>query len=180
MKKLRWPLVLVLFAVIAALGVVFYRRSDQADRSLAPPEAAKPSLPTAARNDLPGGMLLTKLDGSRVLARDLPGKTVLVLFLPDCDHCQRQAVQIREHLASFQAYALYFVSSAPLAQLGQFATTYRLAGHANVWFAYTDPANIISGFGYIPTPSLYVYAEGGRLVKAFQGETPIGAILQSL
>ena len=180
MKKLRLPLVLLFLAAVTTFCVIFYRRSNQESRLPSSPGEEKLPLPTAKQNNLPGGMLLTKLDGSRVLARDLLGKTVLVVFLPDCDHCQRQAVQIREHLTSFQSYTLCFVSSASLAQLDQFARTYQLAGHANVWFAYTDPANIISGFGYISTPSLYVYAEGGRLVKAFNGETAIESILQSL
>lgn len=133
----------------------------------------------AASNDLPR-LPLTTLDSTRLMANDLEGSTVLVLFQPDCDHCQREATQIREHIAAFGGYKIYFVSDAGLPQLSQFAEAYNLADQSNVYFAQTTINDILSQVGPIEAPSLFVYSEEGRLVKSFIGETPIEEILKVL
>lgn len=129
--------------------------------------------------DMPN-ILLIKPDKSQIFTKDIQGKSVLVLFQPDCDHCQREAVQIREHLKAFQDYAVYFISSAPLEEIEQFAEEYNLKGNFNISFAHTDLMNILDNFGAVETPSLYIYSENQKLVKAFNGETPIGLILQHI
>lgn len=126
--------------------------------------------------DMPN-ILLIKPDKSQLFTRDIQGKSVLVLFQPDCDHCQREAVQIREHLKAFQDYTVYFISSAPLEEIEQFSEEYKLQGNPNVFFAHTDLMNILDNFGAVQTPSLYIYSKDQELVKAFNGETPIGMIL---
>ncbi len=132
-----------------------------------------------AVNDLPT-MAITKTDGSGLNIKGVTGKTVLVLFQPDCDHCQREAVQIKNHLESFQDYTLYFISSDALDRIGSFAKEYELAGFDNIHFGQTDTQNILNNFGPIDAPSLYIYNAEGRLVKKFNGETEITLILNSL
>ncbi len=125
-------------------------------------------------------ILLVKPDGSQVFTKNLEGKSIIVLFQPDCDHCQREAVQIREHLKAFRDYNMYFVSSAPIEEIEQFSEEYNLKGNPNVFFAYTDLMNILNNFGAVQTPSLYIYSEEQKLIKAFNGETAIGQILQHI
>src|SRR5438046_10742212 len=61
--------------------------------------------------DLPN-ISLTTLTGQRFQGGDLIGKNViLILFQPDCDHCQREAREIKEHIQSFRRYQLYFVTN---------------------------------------------------------------------
>ncbi len=120
---------------------------------------------------------LVKTDGSKVLASNITGKAVIVLFQPDCDHCQREAKEIKAHQDAFKDYSVYFVSPAPLGEIEQFAADYGFKGQANFHFAYTDLMNILNSFGGVETPSLYIYGNDQHLVKAFNGETPIGKIL---
>lgn len=129
--------------------------------------------------DLPW-LPITQLDGSTTLVKDIKGKTVLVLFQPDCDHCQRETVQIRENLSHFDEYELYFVSDADLPQISKFAQDYQLAGIDNIHFAQATINDIIQTVGPIQSPSLFVYSKNGRLVKSFMGETPIEQILPHL
>lgn len=163
------------------LALIFYfdsRGSRSATRAMEPTTAAGPVAAVEA-NDLPQ-LPLTRLDGSRVVAKDLKGKTVLVLFQPDCDHCQREAIQIRENLEAFDGYELYFVSDAALPQLSKFAEEYELAGKSNIYFAQTTVNDIIQTLGPVEAPSVFVYSEEGRLVNSFIGETPIEQIKSSL
>lgn len=175
--------------VVVALAAIFYidSLSSSTDKAVTKPAQEMPATPetkaaapaTAAGSDLP--MLpLTRLDGSRFMAKDLTGKAVLVLFQPDCDHCQREATQIREHIEAFEAYSVYFISDAALPQLRQFAKTYNLADQSNVHFAHATINDILDQIGPIQAPSLFVFSEEGKLVKSFIGETPIEEILKVL
>ncbi len=127
--------------------------------------------------DLPS-MPVTMTDRMMYNMDELKGKTILVLFQPDCDHCQREAASIQENLDSFSEYQVYFISSASLPELLQFAETYKLDNASNFHFGSATVDNIVGNFGSIPTPSMYIYSDTGNLVKEFEGETPIEEILE--
>ena len=130
-------------------------------------------------NDMPA-LPVTLLDSTQIIVRELPGNTILVFSLSDCDHCQREADVIKENLAAFKNYTLYFLSHEPAATQMAFAETHGLAGEPNVKFGKVAVNMIIRNFGAIPTPSMYIYAEGKNLVKQFNGETPIEDIMAVL
>ena len=131
------------------------------------------------QNELPS-LRLTFADGQKISARDLTGKTVLVLLQPDCDHCQREAQQISEHSKSFDGYKVYFISSAPVTEILEFAGKYGLKGHDNFLFAETPFNDVVESFGPIETPSLYVYSAERKLVEAFNGEVAMEVIVKYL
>lgn len=178
--------ILIIVGVVVALALIIFidNLNGQSDDEEAPVQetstatAAAPAA-TVSNNDLPM-MPLTRLDGSRLVAKNLQGKTVLVLFQPDCDHCQREAVQIRENLEAFDDYAVYFVSDAALPQLRQFAQEYDLADKSNVYFAQASISDILNTLGPVQAPSVFVYSEEGRLVDSFIGETPVKEITNVL
>jgi peroxiredoxin len=135
--------------------------------------------PAEVTNDLPQ-MFFVMLDGSHVKAKELQGNTVLVLFQPDCDHCQREAQQIKEHIEAFRNYTVYFVSMASMPELEAFAKKYELNGFSNVRFGTTDLQSILDNFGSVSAPSVYVYNGSGKLTAKFNGETDINKILSSI
>jgi peroxiredoxin len=123
---------------------------------------------------------ITTTGGKVLNINQLKGKNILVVFLPDCDHCQREASEIQKELPKFKGYNFYFISSATNEQLSKFAKDYKLSGIANVAFAQTTVDQIRTNFGSINTPSLYIYSEKGKLVKFFNGETPVKEILKAI
>ncbi len=125
--------------------------------------------------DLP----LTKINRSQQSARDIKGKTILIYFDPDCDHCQEEAKMMQANIDAFKDYALYFISSAPMSKMQQFAWDYKLNG-PNIILAYATNGDILRTFGPVQTPSIYIYSETGKLVKAFNGQTPMEKILPLL
>ena len=129
-------------------------------------------------NELPE-LPLTKINRSQLSARDIKGKTILIYFDPDCDHCQEEAKMMQANMDAFKDYALYFISSAPMAKMQQFAWEYKLNG-PNVNLAYATNGDILRTFGPVQTPSIYIYSETGKLVKAFNGQTPMEKILPLL
>jgi peroxiredoxin len=130
-----------------------------------------------AKNDLP--MLeITLNDGSKKSVKDLPGKIALILFFPDCDHCQREAEQIQKNISGFKDYTLYFISSANFEEINHFATTYQLHNYKNVVFARTESQNVLDAFGPIETPTIYLYNKDGKLIETFAGEIAVEVILK--
>jgi hypothetical protein len=130
-------------------------------------------------NELPV-MQITLLNGTIVDAKKLSLPAVLILFQPDCDHCQREAGEIREHLTEFKDYTLYFVSSAATDNVQKFAYEYKLTENERVLFGVTTVSNILDNFGPIQAPSIYIYSATGKRVQEFNGEVAIEVILKYL
>lgn len=165
MKNRNSPLSL-LFAIIS-----FSCSSPSSKTPVEPP-------PIPPRNDLPN-MIITSLDESKIDVHALKENTILILFQPDCDHCQREAKDIRENLDAFKNYSLYFISADQFANVKKFGEDYDLMGHPNVYFALTTVDNVLKNFGAIPAPSVYIYADQ-KLVQKFNGEVTIDRILQAI
>jgi peroxiredoxin len=136
---------------------------------------------TAARvkNDLPD-MQITLVDGNVVDLKTLKSKTVVVLFQPDCDHCQHEAEEIKANLDRFKNQTMYFVSSSPVDQIVKFSKDYKLNDQRNIYFGATTVQKILDTFGPIAAPSIYIYSESGQLVQKFNGQTPVAEIVQYL
>jgi len=135
--------------------------------------------PTPMTKEYPK-MSLIFPDGSTRSARDLPIKSILVFYFPDCDHCQREAAEISKHLKAFKNYHVWFISVASFPDIQMFAMEYKLIGYDYVHFVRTEAKDIVDNYGGIPTPSVYIYSREKKLVKAFNGETKIEEIIKHL
>jgi len=124
-------------------------------------------------------LILRLNNGDQVSAKNLTGKNVFVLFQPDCSHCQEEAVHIEQRLTEFKDYTVYFISSAPMDQITAFAKNFNLDDLAQVKFGWTAPEGVLTYYGPIPTPSVYIYADG-KLRHKFNGQTDIENILGAL
>lgn len=125
-------------------------------------------------------LLLTKMNGDSLQTRSLEGLVILVFFSPDCDHCQREAEDIRRHIDAFKDYSLYFISPSPAEEIKTFAITYGLSGYPNVVFARADVAAVVNEMGKVSTPTLCIYSKEKQLVKRFDGETDMDEIVKFL
>jgi peroxiredoxin len=162
------------FVLVLAVGCA--KKEGKPQENSTTKEAASQKVEAS---DFPS-MQITLLDGKLMNAKELKGKTVLVLFQPDCDHCQHEAEDIEDHLASFRDYTLYFVSSAGPEEIRKFSNTYKLSGIPNIIFGATTVESILNNFGAIQAPSIYIYSEEGKLVNSFNGQTDVGVILKYL
>jgi len=148
--------------------------SEQATADSVTPPAPKPAV-----NELPN-LTVNLLNGTPVNLRTLKGKVILILFQPDCDHCQREATALREHVEALRPYEVYFISGATAEESQAFAAAYKFNDQMNVHFALTTIEQIVKTFGAISAPSMYIYTEDHALVKHFDGETPVDDILKVL
>ena len=125
-------------------------------------------------------LTITTPAGEQINLRNLEGKNLFIFFNADCDHCQREATEIYDHLEAFKSYSLYFISADSPADQQKFAKDYKLDGQSNVFFGRTEPMFIYQTVGSIPTPSMYIYNNERKLVKQFNGETPVAEIIRAL
>jgi len=142
------------------------------------PKAEKTEAAPAV-NELPY-LPFVKLGGEQLSAHDLPGKTILILFNTECDHCHNEAREIHKNLSSFRGYTLYFLASDSVASIAKFSTDYQLANQPNIFFGRAEVEDVVRNFGPIAAPSVYIYSAEKKLVKYFNGETPVGQIINFL
>lgn len=175
-------LLIFIIVIVVGAGAWFMLRSSEPpieqDVVSTNQTSTPASAPTSPKNELPN-LPLTKPDQTKMSTKDLKGKTVLIFFEPDCEHCQREANEMQQHLSAFSKYTVCFFSPAPMDQMQQFFMKYNLSG-PNIFFAQTPFNIILQELGAIPAPSVYIYSEEGKLVKAFKGETPMANILPLL
>jgi thiol-disulfide isomerase/thioredoxin len=144
------------------------------------PTATTTETPTAqVVNEFPN-MILSRADGTQQRAKDLKGNSILIIYFTECDHCQREATEIANKLKAFEKYDLWFLSTDPFPNIERFANDYKLVNQPNVHFARIEFEDVATYFGSIPTPSVYIYSESRKLVKAIKGETPVDNIIQYL
>jgi peroxiredoxin len=128
-------------------------------------------------NDLPD-MNIKLTDSQQISAKELKGAVALIFFQPDCDHCQREAEDIRNNAEGFKGYTIYFVSSAPISEIEQFRKLYKL-DQRNFIFGQADSQSVVANYGAIEVPSLYLY-RSGKLIQSFNGEVAIEVVLKYL
>lgn len=179
MPRMKKTWMRVALAVVLSVAVYFVVFREAAPAPPAPNVNPEPRAVTAPVSDLPD-LTVTKLDNTPLRIKELKGRNILVLFQPDCDHCQRETREIKAHLPAFKGYTLYFVSNYPAGQLRQFSQDYQLASEPNVVFGTTTVEAILQTLGPQPSPSVYIYDGQGRLVKSFLGETKVEKILPFL
>jgi peroxiredoxin len=165
---------LVLFAACGKPSSTETTSAQASADTVAAVQAHKP-----AKNDLPE-LTVNLLNGTPVNLRTLKGKIILILYQPDCDHCQRESTALREHIEALQSYEVYFITASTVQESEAFAKEYKFKDQMNVHFALTPVEKIVTTFGPISAPSLYVYSEDHALVKHFNGETPVEDILKVL
>ncbi len=161
-------IVIVGILVLAGLLVFFFM--NKKDKEEAPTNTT-----VEAKNELPN-ISIVKSDGSKQNLQDVTGNTALIFFQPDCDHCQREATEISNHLQSFSNYQLFFISTDDFSAMNKFAADYQLANKTNVIFAQTTVSEIMDNLGHISAPSLYIFRDK-KLIKHLNGEKGIDEIL---
>lgn len=131
-----------------------------------------------SENQLPA-MSITMLNGSSLNIKSLTGKIMLILFQTDCDHCQREAKEIRDNMEAFENYAVYFITADQISAIEKFGKDHDLLNHPNVSFGMATVTDVLNNFGSIPTPSVYVYIDQ-QLKHKFNGEVSIERIVAVL
>lgn len=130
-------------------------------------------------NELPY-LSFTDLKNGPSSTRSLPGKSIIILFNTDCDHCQHEAEEINNNADYFKDYHLYFIAADSIHHIQAFGDKYGLSNKQNMHFGRAEFNDVYMNFGSIPTPAIYIYSRERKFVKSFLGQTPVDEILKFL
>ncbi|MFZ6011031.1 MAG: peroxiredoxin family protein, partial [Bacteroidota bacterium] len=157
--------ILFFFSMLMCFGCAERKKAEETGVTIVEPD------------DRPNFEIRT-LKGDRIQVKSLSENMMLIFFQPDCDHCHNEAKQIKDRLALFKDYKLYFISSQSAPEITKFAEQYQLLGNGNVEFATATVQDVLDHYGPIETPSIYVYSKKGKLIQSFNGEVEIDVVLK--
>ncbi|GAB3250608.1 hypothetical protein GCM10027347_08490 [Larkinella harenae] len=111
----------------------------------------------------------------------LQGRTnIIILFNPDCEHCQYEAAKISKNRDALKRATIWMLTTEKPARVGQFTRQFGLDTLANVCVGCLTPEELTKAFGPTLVPHLFIYGPDGNLRKQYKGETKMEAILQLL
>lgn len=144
---------------------------SQAD-STAAPYKRFPTLP-------PIQILLS--DSSTRFTKDMltPGKPVfLMLFSPDCSHCQHIAEEIAANRAQLSGIQVVMATMHPLWQMKEFIRKYGLDTIPNIVVGQDIYYLLAPFFGVRNLPYMAFYNKEGNLISVFEGGLAIPKVIR--
>ena len=106
--------------------------------------------------------------------------TMLMIFSPDCDHCQHATEDLLANATLFKKVQVVMAAYAPYEMVRNFYKQYGIAQHSNITMG-VDQGYFLGSFYSIKTyPSVFLYNKKGVFVKAFEGLVPFSEIALSL
>ena len=155
---------LIIILTITALAA--YCQTD----STQPPYKRFPVLP-------PLKLLLT--DSSTYFSKnDFKKKSdvLVILFNPDCDHCQHETEEIINHIDQFKNVQIVMTTVAPFDVMKSFYQKYELAKYKNIVVGQDQNFFLLSYYRVRNLPYLAFYDKKGNLISVFEGSMPIEKI----
>jgi thioredoxin-related protein len=145
--------------------------SAQQDSFNVPPYKRFPVVPPFKLLKADSVSLFTKAD----LKKNKP--VLVIIFSPECDHCQHETEQIIKHINDFKKIQIVMATTWPLNMMKDFCTKYGLQRFDNI-IAGKDINNMLPSFYSIRNmPFLAFYDKKGKLIDTFEGSLPIEKVL---
>ncbi len=165
MKKL-----FTLTAILLATLTVFAQGETKPD----PPYKRFPSYPPVK--------LMLPDSVSYFSKEDLRKKSpvMLMLFSPDCDHCQHETEQIIQHIDKFKGIQIIMATMQPFDSMLAFREKYQLARFSNIVVAHDNKIFLPTFFDIRSLPFLAFYNRKKELISVFEGTMKVEKMLEEL
>lgn len=127
---------------------------------------------------LPKLELTTRTD-ERLTEKDFDnGANLLVmLFNPTCDHCQTMTTKLEKNIELFKKSKILLVAApSMIGYLEFYNNVTRYSKYPEITVAVDSAGYIDKVFNYNALPQINIYDKKRKLVKVFEGDTPIEAI----
>ena len=116
---------------------------------------------------------------TRLLA-DSPVFKLIVLFDPDCDHCDFEMDEIIRNSDKFRNTSILFISHKPVRELQQIKAKIENPDFPNIKAFSLPYGDLIKLFDCKVFPEIYLYGKNNKLIKSFYGITTASVILSEL
>jgi thioredoxin-related protein len=126
---------------------------------------------------------ITKVSDSTAFTKDDLDKkkaTIIMVFSPDCEHCQHETNELIAHINLFKKAQIIMATPMEHAYIKKFYNDYKIADYPNIIMG-RDPGYYLGTFYHIRSfPAIFVYDKKGNFVKAFDGSYPVEQIAEAL
>jgi len=103
--------------------------------------------------------------------------TCIIIFSPDCSHCQDEATELTKNAAMFKSVFFIWTSYKEMADIKVFATKYGLDKQSNVIVGRDPEFSIPVFFRPRMTPFVALY-EKGQLLKVYEQGVKVPELLK--
>ncbi len=112
--------------------------------------------------------------------KDLPKnkKTMVMVFSPDCEHCQHETELIKADMAKFKRVQILMVTPMPFTKMKEFYKKYELDKYKNVTVGYDPKFFFNNYFKMRMFPFIAVYDKKYTLLKTFEGNPKMDDLLK--
>lgn len=128
---------------------------------------------------VPALYLLLQDSSTKYTKADLPKKKplLIVLFSPDCEHCQQEAEQMVTRKEDFKDIHVVMATTYPLHRMNEFAKKNGLTTMKNVVVAKDQHYLLPPFFNIRNYPFMALYNKNGNLIKTLEGAVGTEKIL---
>ncbi len=156
--------------------------SEQATQTKTVPSTADPipSLPAEPEKPKLPNFQVTDLNGKNFTTADLPKDkpTVVVIFHPDCEHCQAEATELKDHQEELKKANFLMLTWDAIPKIKGFMDKYQLKDP--IIAAQINPMTLAQVYGELSLPTIFIYNAKQELVQQVNGEGKVDAILMYL
>ena len=104
--------------------------------------------------------------------------TLLMLFNPQCDHCQHETEEIIKNIDKFKGIQIVMATSMLFDSMITFREKYKLAAYKNITVAQDTHYFLPSYYMIGNLPFLAFYNKKKELISVFEGSLPIDKVLK--
>jgi thioredoxin-related protein len=105
-------------------------------------------------------------------------KTLLIIFSPDCDHCQHETKDLIASINKFKKIQIVMASWLPYNDIKKFYTDYNIAAYPNITIGW-DKSFLLPPFYKLNNlPFMALYDKKGNLISVFDGSVKMEKLLE--
>ena len=119
-------------------------------------------------------------DSSSVMVNEkLPKKqpVLLILFNPDCEHCQHETEEITKRIEEFSKIQIVMATPVTVPIMNAFIDKYQLSKYKNIMVGQDHKMMMPTFFMIRNMPFLAFYNAKKELIETFSGSMPIDTVL---
>jgi len=102
---------------------------------------------------------------------------IVMMFNPTCSHCQDETALLKKNVSLFNKTQLVLIANPGMAQyLRDFVNMLKVMDYPMMHVGIDSSGFINNAFGYHMLPQINIYDRDRKLLKTYNGETPIDSL----
>ncbi|UAY50895.1 TlpA family protein disulfide reductase [Ferruginibacter albus] len=141
------------------------------------------SLPTYKRfPEIPVFKLTKVPDSTEFSKADIKKNkdVIMIMFSPDCEHCQRETDSILAHFDAFKNVQIVMASPLDYVHIKNFYQKFHLADYPNITIGKDNVWALGTFYNVRNFPTIAVYDKHGQFVQIFEGSIPVQKVIAAL